>query len=294
MRTLTKIMFDNDGVNIDSEDAAMRVMDDWGTALVRRYKLDADLPQDHIYKTYPGTSTDRIVDALIEKFDLPEAKIRGDYSIPESEKTGEFLADLITIETNNHFREHLTAIPGATSALKEIQDMFGQDNICLATTSRADRMDVSLACAVDPQTGENAGLENVYPKGELRRSGYGHANKYEEAFGATGWNPAETVVVEDSRSGVSKAKAAAEDVRVIGTVAAKFYEDKIGQARNLIEDGASLVISNFSDLPKAVKWLDAAMDPAQKPDFNSTVYTAHSFDKVSPLISMGVAPAPSV
>ncbi len=294
MNTIRKIMFDNDGVNIDSEDAAMRVMDDWGSDLVRRYQPNADLPQDYIYKTYPGTSTDRIVDALVEKFALPESKIREDYSIPEERKTGEYLADLITLETNEHFRKHLTAIPGATSALKEIQEMFGQDNICLATTSRADRMDVSLACAVDPDTGLNAGLENVYPKGELRRSGYGHANKYEEAFGATGWNPAETVVVEDSRSGVSKAKAAAAEVRVIGTVAAKFYEDKIGQAKSLIEDGARLVISNFLDLPNAVKWLDAGLDATQKPSFHSIVYTADSFDKVSPLISMGVAPAPSV
>lgn len=69
-------------------------------------------------------------------------------------------------------------------------------------------------------------LKVIYPKGELRRSGYGHSNKYEEAFGATGWNPAETLVIEDSRSGVSKAKAAADDVRVIGTVAQNFMKIK--------------------------------------------------------------------
>jgi beta-phosphoglucomutase-like phosphatase (HAD superfamily) len=269
---ITKFLFDNDGVNIDSEDVAMRVMDDWGVALVKRYQPDADLPQDYIYKTYPGTSTDRIVDALIKKFQLSDDLIKQDYNLADDADVPVVIADLITMATNERFQQELKSIPGVTQAHVELRALYGAENIALATTSREDRMDVSLAHAADPVTGANAQLETFFPKGERRRSGYGHANKYDEAFGALGWNPAETVVVEDSLSGVSKAKQGRTDVRVIGTVAAKFYEDKPAQAKALMDAGAALVIADFSDLPKAVKWLDAGMDANKKPVFAGQVF----------------------
>lgn len=273
---ITKFLFDNDGVNIDSEDVAMRVMDDWGVALVKRYQPDAALLQDYIYKTFPGTSTDRIVDALIQKFQLSADLIKQDYNLADDADVPVALADLITIETNNRFQSDLKAIPGVTQAHVELRALYGAENIALATTSREDRMDVSLAHAADPLTGANAQLETFFPKGERRRSGYGHPNKYDEAFGALGWNPAETVVVEDSLSGVSKAKQGRTDVRVIGTVAAKFYEDKPAQAKALMDAGASLVIAHFSDLPKAVQWLDAGMDASKKPAFAGQVFVPAS------------------
>lgn len=269
---ITKLLFDNDGVNIDSEDVAMRVMDDWGVELVKRYQPDADLPQDYIYKTYPGTSTDRIVDALIKKFDLSEDLIRQDYDLPDDADVPVVLADLITIATNDRFRQELKAIPGVTAAHEELRAQYGAENIGLATTSRADRMDISLACAVDPVTGANARLAEFFPAGAQRRSGYGHPNKYDEAFGALGWNTAETAVVEDSLSGVSKAKAGRPEVRVVGTVAAKFYEDKTAQAKALMGAGADVVIADFSDLPQALTWLAGGLQADKKPDFKGQVF----------------------
>jgi beta-phosphoglucomutase-like phosphatase (HAD superfamily) len=268
------IIFDNDGVNIDSEDKAMRVMDDWGGALVRYYKPDADLPQDYIYRTYPGTSTDKIVEALIQKFALPSEQIVEDYGLSSPDDVPTQLADLITLETNRVFKNELKSIPGTTAALIEIRSLFGTEHVALATTSRADRMDISLAHAVDSITGDNARLDELFPKGEQRRSGYGHPNKYDEAFAALGWDPAETIVVEDSISGVTKAMAGRPDTSVIGTVAAKFYENKEEQAAKLLANGAKIVISDMADLLTAVTWLKEGMNADARPDFASRVYMA--------------------
>ncbi len=270
--TVKKILTDMDGVLVDSEDVAMRVMDDWGVALIKRYQPDAQIAQDYIYKTYPGTSTDRIVDALIKEFDLPEALIRQDYNIDDKDDIALALADHVTIDTMACFTQQLKIVPGAADAYRALVTQYGADNVGLATTSRKDRMDVSLEHAVDPVTGANAGLAQMFPAGERRRSGYDFKNKYDEVFAALGWSTAETVVVEDSLSGVSKAKAGRNDVRVVGTVAAKFYEDKAAQAKALTDAGADIVISNIADLPKAVAWLDNGMNALAKPDFAGDVY----------------------
>lgn len=270
--SLTHIIFDNDGVNIDSEDVAMRVMEEWGRNLVLRYKPDADLPHGHIYKTYPGTSTDRIVDALINGFDLPRAQIIKDYMLSDDAEVAVDLADLITLETNKRFQGELKSIPGVTGALRKIHEIFGPENVALATTSRVDRMDISLACAVDPVTGQNAQLDELFPAGHRRLSGYGFPNKYDEAFTALGWDPARTIIVEDSLSGVKKARAGRLNTHVIGTVAARFYEDKSEQAAALLAEGASIVISSMSDLPAAAAWVKTGMDLGARPEFEAPVY----------------------
>ncbi len=267
-----KILTDMDGVLVDSEDVAMRVMDDWGVALIKRYQPDAQIAQDYIYKTYPGTSTDRIVDALIKEFDLPDALIRQDYHINDADDVAIALADHVTIDTIACFKQQLKIVPGAADAYRTLAAQYGADNVGLATTSRKDRMDVSLEHAVDPATGANAQLAQIFPAGERRRSGYDFKNKYDEAFTALGWNTAETVVVEDSLSGVSKAKAGRADVMVVGTVAAKFYEDKAAQAKALTDAGADIVISTIADLPHAVAWLDNGMNALAKPHFAGDVY----------------------
>lgn len=272
---ITKLVFDNDGVNLDSEDVAMRVMDDFGYDLVKQYIPDANLDRGYIYKTYPGTSTDQIIRALIEKFDLPEILIRQDHTIPDNDDVSVFLADIVTIKTNERFEQHLTCVPGVPAALKTVRGIYGPENIALSTTSRTDRMDVSLSHAVDPETGENAELSDLFPVGERRRSGYGHANKYDESIPALGWNPEEIAVIEDSVSGVSKAKAHHPAIRVVGTVAARFYEDKAAQAKALMDAGARLVISDMRDLSVALDWLSADMDPVVMPTFRGRVYTPY-------------------
>jgi beta-phosphoglucomutase-like phosphatase (HAD superfamily) len=284
VKPFTHWLFDNDGVNIDSETAAMRVMDTEGVALVERYVANHGMEQDHIYRTYPGTSTDKIVLALIKKFDLPVDQIKADYGIKADATTEEVsiaIADDITIKTIEHFKVHLTAIPGVTEALTEIRATYGGDNVALCTTSREDRMDVSLEYAGDPDVeGWNANLGNLFPKGERRISGYDVANKYDMGFerlGDKGFKPETTVVVEDSKSGVSKARQGRPEVRVIGTAAAQFFEDKPAQAKVLFDAGAAVVLTHMGDLPKVGAWLNEGLDPAKKPEFKGTVYVPADF-----------------
>ncbi len=275
---ITHALYDNDGVNIDSETAAMRVMDDEGVKLVERYVPDHGMEQDHIYKTYPGTSTDKIVLALIKKFDLPVEQIKEDFGLDKNlsvEDVSIAIADDITIKTIAHFKEHLTAIPGVAETLPDVRAKLGGDNVALCTTSREDRMDVSLDEAHHPVTGANAGLGQLFPKGPLRISGYEVSNKYDLGFKLLedrGFRPSNTVVFEDSESGVEKAKKGRPEVRVVGTVAAQFYPDKELQAKKLFAKGADIVISDMRDQVKAIDWLNAKLEPSQKPTFSGDVF----------------------
>lgn len=282
---ITKIVTDNDGVNIDSEDLAMRIMDDEGVALIRQYNPDASqhLPADQIYTAFPGTSTDKIVKALIEgdwRMDgdatsraLPLTLICQDCGMDGAtiEDIATHVADKITITTINRFEQDLKSIPGTTEAWTALADTLGPENLALATTSRADRMDVSVNHATDPKTGDNAALADFFPEGPRRFSGYGGPNKYDAFFAQSGWDASDCAIVEDSLSGVRYAKAGRPDTKVIGTVAANFYTDKKAHAAALVANGADIVISTMHDLPKAVEWLNNNLDPAQRPDFTGAI-----------------------
>lgn len=299
---ITKIITDNDGVNINSEDLAMRIMDDEGIKLISQYRpeLIVELSEDHIYKTFPGKSTDKIVKALItgdwDKTDkgnpereLPLALIAQDHGLDENasvEEVSTHIADLITKATIERFTQELKAIPGVTEAWAALADKFGSENIALATTSRTDRMDVSLEHAINPVTGENAKLHEFFPEGMRRFSGYGGPNKYDGFFAQSGWDPSECVIVEDSDSGAAYAKADRPETKVIGTVAADFFSDKGAQAYKLMSKGADVVISTMYDLPKAVEWLNNGMTHDTKPDFKGGVYTPQemSFPAAEPKV----------
>ncbi len=302
--TIKKIVTDNDGVNIDSEDLAMRIMDDEGLALIKRYNPETlnHLDTDHIYKAFPGTSTDKIVRALIEgdlrlptgknpDLGLPLVLVAQDHDMDGAsiEAVSTYIADKITIATIDRFSVELKSIPGTTEAWTQLSKDLGAENLALATTSRGDRMDVSVKHATDPKTGENARLHEFFPEGQRRFSGYGGPNKYDAFFAQSGWEPSECAIVEDSLSGVRYAKAGRPDTKVVGTVAANFFTDKKSHAAALLENGADIVVSTMHDLPKAIQWLNAGLTPETKPDFQSRIYTPVARDGYDPAPA---APAP--
>ncbi len=303
--TIKHVVTDNDGVNIDSEDLAMRIMDDEGLALIKQYNSDtlAHLPADHIYTAFPGTSTDKIVKALFEgdlrlptgknpDLGLPLALVAQDCGMDGAcvEDVATYIADKITIATINRFSQELKSIPGTTEAWTQLAKDLGKDNIALATTSRGDRMD-TIDNAIDPETGANAQLGEIFPKGSRRFSGYGTPNKYDAFFAQSDFDPAKCAIVEDSLSGVRYAKTGRPDTQVVGTVAAKFYTDKTSHAAALIENGADIVISTMRDLPKAVQWLNDDLDPAKKPTFHSRVFLPPSDDKPTLTVAL---PQPAI
>ncbi len=288
-KALTKTIWDKDNVLFDSEGLAMQIMDDEGYDLVTKYDATPELApgvpleRGYIYKEYPGTSTDKIVEALIEKFSLPVDQIKEDYDLGDipDDQVAIAVAQQITEKTINGFRDGLEAIPGISDALRQIdKDFGGIENRASCTTSPVDRMNISLECAVDPDTGENAGLADLFPDVDNRRiSGYDYSNKYEYFFELhPDWDPAECAIIEDSKSGATKAKAANENVRVVGTVAAQYYTNKQEQADVLRRAGADIVISHASDIPKALQWLKTDLSQDTKPDFTSQVWTKNEDD----------------
>ncbi len=304
---ITKIITDNDGVNIDSEDLAMRIMDDLGMELIRRYNPDTlnHLPADHIYTAFPGTSTDKIVRALIEgdlrlpagknpDLGLPLELISQDHGMEGAsvQDVATHIADKITIATIQSFSQELKSIPGTTEAWTALSNQLGAENIALATTSRGDRMDASVLHAVDPTTGDNARLHEFFPEGQHRFSGYGGPNKYDAFFAQSGWDPAECAIIEDSLSGARYAKAGRPEVSVIGTVAARFYTDKKAHAEALIDNGTDIVISTMHDLPAAVQWINDGMTPEKKPEFSGRIYTPRADDgQAEPVADTPLPPA---
>lgn len=301
---ITKVITDNDGVNIDSEDLAMRIMDDEGVALIRQYNPDVadQLPTDQIYKAFPGTSTDKIVKALIEgdwrlepakpqERALPLPLIAQDNGFDGGANihlVSEHIADKITQATIDRFNIELKVIPGTIESWRTLANQLGPENIALATTSAPRRMD-TIDNATDPATGKNAGLGEIFPEGGRRFSGYGTPNKYDGFFAQSGWDPKDCAIVEDSLSGARYAKAGRPDVSVIGTVAAKFYTDKPAHAKALVDNGADIVISSMHDLPKAVQWLNDGLELSKKPEFSAKVYTPSDYQPKLVLEGLDVA-----
>ncbi len=282
MSKISKIIFDNDGVNMDSEQLAMQVMDDFGYDMVARYHAEPieGLARGDIYRTYAGTSSDQIIRQLIEKYNLPFDALKEDYNLGDiaDNDVYEALSNQLTEQTLDRFSGELKAIPGIEEALVKIDEMLGGiENRALCTTSREDRMNLSLACAINPSTGELAGLDRLFPDEDNRRvSGYGHPNKYTLFMELNpDWNPAETGIVEDTVSGVTKALSADPALRVIGTVASEFYGstyiEKKTQVEALIDAGASIVVFDVADLPAALEWLEKGASAENLPDFIGSV-----------------------
>lgn len=284
MSTIKRIIFDNDGVNIDSEHVAMGDMAEFGFALVSRYvdPETAGLKEKDIYIDYKGQSSNAIIDALIAKYALPVDAIREDYGVPQGSDLSEFLSDLHTKSVIQKFERELFTLPGFAKTIETIQQQYGADNIALCTTSRGDRMDATVHARC-PETGENVGWGEIFSnKNDLRISGYGHANKYVHFRSLhPDWDPAETAIVEDTAGSTKKAIDAGFE-NIVGIVASKFqilddnnrYDSakQFGEITKLHEAGAKIVVTDYRDVPLATEWIGNGMKHEHRPDFSAAVY----------------------
>ena len=284
MGEIKRIIFDNDGVNIDSEHVAMGDMAEFGFALVSKYvdPETAGLKEKDIYVDYKGQSSNAIIDALVQKYDLPVDAIREDYEVPEDADLGEFLSDLHTKSVIQKFENELFTLPGFARTIEAVRQKYGDDNIALCTTSRGDRMDATVHARC-PETGENVGWGEIFSnENNLRLSGYGHANKYVYFRSLNpDWDPAETAIVEDTAGSTKKAINAGFE-NVIGIVASKFqilddnnrYDPakQFDEIMNLHEAGAKIVVTDYRDVPLAVEWIGNGMKYEHRPDFSGAVY----------------------
>lgn len=285
MAAIKKIIFDNDGVNIDSEHIAMGDMAEFGYTMAAKY-VDVELvglKENDIYVEYKGQSSNDIIKHLIEKLSLPEDAIREDYDIPDDADLYEFLSDLHTKSVINKFESgKLETLPGFKKTMETIRGQFGGDNIALCTTSRADRMHATQH-AKDPENGTNAGWADFFPdRDNLRLSGYGHANKYIHFTEMhPDWDPEETVIIEDTAGSTKKALEAGFE-NVIGVVVSKFqcFDDnghfnqqkQYEEIRRLLEVGACIVVTDYTDISLAIDWMNDGMDINNVPAFKGQVF----------------------
>lgn len=284
MSQITRVIFDNDGVNIDSEHIAMGDMDEFGYDLVHRY-VDPEtsgLKESEIYIEYKGQSSNAIIKDLIEKYDLPEDAIREDYNAPEDANLYEFLSDLHTKSVIKKFGSGLLeTLPGFQQAIIDMKNKLGAEHIALCTTSRGDRMDATVY-AVDPVTRESVNWGEHFPTGDRRISGYGHANKYDHFRDLhPEWDPETTAIVEDTAGSTQKAIDAGF-MNIIGIVASKFQclddngnfsrDKQLSEISKLKEAGARVIVTDYRDIPKAVEWLDNGMSMESIPDFHGDVH----------------------
>lgn len=283
MSQIKNVVFDNDGVNINSEDIAV------GDAVSFIYTLLKNHGGENAKKiTYgdialriKGHSSDVVLSDIINEFGIEESELCQTYNIPKDEDVVSYLSEQHTLRVIDMFENgQLFVFSGFQETMDKVCDTH---SLGLCTASRADRMDAT-EYALDPETQENAGWANYFPKGNLRFSGHNLPNKYMSFFETNpNFKPEETVCVEDSDSSVKKAIAAGAH-SVIGSAYSDFQtldqdgnfsrDKQLAEIRKLLEAGANIVITDFRDIPTAVEWINAGMSMHSKitSEFKGDVY----------------------
>lgn len=224
---MTLLIFDCDGVLVDSEPIANQILSETLTALGRPISTEECL------STQVGRS---LADILLET----EALV------------GHALPDNVAADTNERlfgrFRQELRAIEGVAEALAALPGPR-----CLASSSRPERIDLALSV-----TGLAPHFEHRFSATQVER-GKPAPNLFLLAAREMGAKPSRAIVIEDSVAGVVAARAAG--MRVIGFVGGGHAGPDL--AARLKTAGAARVIADMRDLPATIaELLDAENLPA--------------------------------
>lgn len=217
------VLFDNDGTIVDSEIIAARIM------LKLLAQQGFQMSERDYNMRFPGLRTRDIVLALQaeEGFVPPEHFIRQ-----------------IHDEHKEAFHRSLRAIPGMTTLFRNLKvpkSMVSNGSVrhvemCLRR--------VRLLGALDGQIFSAEHVANPKPSPEV----------YLLALEKLGLSPHETLVVEDSVTGVVAAKSAG--IQVVGFLGASHIHD--GHGDKLWEAGADFVVPNAGGLAEVLKKNGAA------------------------------------
>src|SRR5215813_14650701 len=209
---LDLIIFDCDGVLVDSEVLSCRCLSDVLATCGIELKLADAL------ELFLGRST-----AAVLQHYLAQGR-----TLPES-----FRTDLKArvLET---FQSSLRPIPGVASLLDGLRTPH-----CLASSSDLDRVSFSLALtALSPYFGDRLYTAQMVPRGKPAPDLFLYAASKMHA------SPAKTLVIEDSVSGVTAARAAG--MKVWGFVGGSHYESRDG--RGILQAaGADRVFDRMAD-----------------------------------------------
>jgi HAD superfamily hydrolase (TIGR01509 family) len=216
------IIFDCDGVLIDSEILSARV----DCELLR--ELGYEIEPTELAHRFAGITTERIFRTVGEEMGraVPDDVVR------RAER-----------ETDRRLKEDVQPVAG----VHEMLDML-DDPRCICSNSRAERLRVSL---------ERTGLWDRFRPYVFSARDVAEAREkpapdvFLHAAGVFEAGPDETVVIEDSATGVVGAVAAG--MRVIGFTGASHSWPGHGEA--LMEAGALTVVSRLADVPATIEAL---------------------------------------
>ncbi len=215
------LMFDCDGVLVDSEIIASRVDSEHLT------KLGYPIEPEEVTRRFAGL-TARELGAMVESEmgrPLPD-------NFYEEQKA----------EIDRRLARELEAVAGVAALMEKLDG--GQRCICSNSSSERLKMELEKTRLYDffaPHIFSAPEVGNKEPKPS--------PNVYLHALKQFGVPPREALVIEDSVFGVIAAKLSG--ARVVGFTGGKHTWP--GHADKLTEAGAETVISRFSDLPKVAE-----------------------------------------
>jgi HAD superfamily hydrolase (TIGR01509 family) len=211
-RELDLIIFDCDGVLVDSEVLSCRCLSD----VLAENGIELDVAD--AMELFLGRNTG----AVLEHYHT-----RG-RTLPES-----FVADF-RARVREAFRSSLQPIPGIASLLPSLQIPY-----CLASSSDLDRVSFSLTLTgLAAHFGDRLYTSQMVARGKPAPDLFLYAAAKMQAA------PARTLVIEDSVSGVTAAKAAG--MTVWGFVGGSHYQSRDGRAM-LRGAGADRVFDRMAD-----------------------------------------------
>lgn len=211
-RELDSIVFDCDGVLVDSELLSCRCLSEVLATCGIRLELAEAL------ELFLGRSTTAV---------LQHYAARG-HKLPDN-----FLSDL-KLRVRETFQSSLRQIRGVSSLLSGLQAPY-----CVASSSDLDRVSFSLArTGLSSYFGDRIYTSQMVARGKPAPDLFLYAAEKMQAV------PARTLVIEDSISGVAAAKAAG--MKVWGFVGGSHYEFRDGRAM-LYGAGADRVFDRMAD-----------------------------------------------
>ncbi len=219
MSGIELIVFDFDGVLVDSETMGCQI---WSDVFA---KYGMTVPARDIMEKYTG-KTGTLICSLIEK--------EYGYHLPEG-----FL-DEVNETTESIMAKSLKTVSGVL----ETMPVF-RIPVCIASGSRPKRLNMCL---------DVTGLRPYFPEETVFSSHFVKHGKpapdlFFYAAGKMNVSPENCLVVEDSSSGITGAKAAG--MHSFGFVGASHCTPERG--RQLIESGAELLFDDFTKLPDLLK-----------------------------------------
>ncbi|MGI1680068.1 MAG: HAD family phosphatase [Cellvibrionaceae bacterium] len=179
-KKLPLIIFDCDGVLVDSEDIANQVL------VKHIQQLGVDITEDHGSRLYRGLSMSTILDKIKSQINFP---------LPE------YFLENLQKETFLHFSRSLKAVSGVESVI--IWLMEKGYNICVASSGSYDKLDLTLSI-----TGlDSYFAPNIFSASEVQK-GKPFPDLFLYAADQMGFAAEECIVIEDSLPGVMAASRA--------------------------------------------------------------------------------------